>query len=131
MILEALVAYYTAALSKCDLKQFSKFKTFLLGFAGCCFFQKLPPEGRLNHETYVYTFWHNTNNSPQNWILYSFLLLARPQWAQFWEPWQAQKDWKENQKDWKEKIQDLQQQFEEFCEQENLQREGRRRRPPL
>ena len=53
MILEALVAYYMAALSKHDLKPSSKFKTFLLGFAGCCFLQKLPPEGRLNHETYV------------------------------------------------------------------------------
>ena len=130
MILEALIAYYMASLSKRDLKPFSKIKTFLLGFASCVFFQNLPPEGRLNHETYVCTFWHNTNNSPQNWILYSFLLLARPQWAQFWEPWQAQKDWKENQKDWKEKIQDLQQQFEEFWEQKKIQRgaaaEGRR-----
>ena len=53
MILEALIAYYMAALSKHDLKPSSKFKTFLLGFAGCCFFQKLHPEGRLNHETYV------------------------------------------------------------------------------
>ena len=52
MILEALIAYYMAALSKRDLKPFLKFKTFLLGFAGCCFFQKLPPEGQLNHETY-------------------------------------------------------------------------------
>ena len=64
-------------------------------------------------------------------LLYSFLL--NPQWAQFWEPWQAQKDWKENQKDWKEKIQDLQQQFEEFWEQKNLQRGAAAfgRRPPL
>ena len=53
MILEALIAYYMAALSKRDLKPFLKFKTFLLGFAGCCFFRKLPLEGRLNHETYV------------------------------------------------------------------------------
>ena len=53
MIFEALVAYYMAALSKHDLKPFPKIKTFLLGFAGCCFFQKLPPEGRLNHETNV------------------------------------------------------------------------------
>ena len=53
MILEAHVAYYIPALSKHDIKPFPKIKTFLLGFAGCCFFQKLPPEGRLNHETYV------------------------------------------------------------------------------
>ena len=53
MILEALIAYYMAALSKRDLKPFLKFKTFLLGFAGGVFLQKLPPEGRLNHETYV------------------------------------------------------------------------------
>ena len=83
-------------------------------------FQKSSPEGRLNHETYVYTFWHNTNNSQKNWICIPSL---SPQWAQFWEPWQALKDWKE-------KIQGLQQQFEEFWEQKNLQRgataEGRR-----
>ena len=53
MILEALVPYYMAALSKHDLKPSSKFKTFLLGFAGCCFLQKLPREGRLKHEPYV------------------------------------------------------------------------------
>ena len=53
MILKAHVAYYMAALSKRDLKPFLKFKTFLLGFAGCCFFQKLPPEAQLNHETYL------------------------------------------------------------------------------
>ena len=53
MILEALIAYYMAALSKRDLKPFLKFKTFLLGFASCCFFQKFPPEAQLNHETYV------------------------------------------------------------------------------
>ena len=52
MILEALVAYYMAALSKRGLEPFLKFKNFLLGFAGCVFFQKLPPEARLNHETY-------------------------------------------------------------------------------
>ena len=55
-ILEALVAYYIPALSKHDLKLFSKIKTFLLGFAGCCFFQKFPPEAQLNHETYVFLF---------------------------------------------------------------------------
>ena len=56
MILEALVAYYMAALSKRDLKPFLKFKTFLLGFAGYVFFffQKFPAEARLNHETYVF-----------------------------------------------------------------------------
>ena len=43
-----------AALSKRDLKPFLKIKNFLLGFAGCCFFQKLPPEVQLNHETYVF-----------------------------------------------------------------------------
>ena len=122
MISKAHVAYYIPALSKYDIKPFLKIKNFLLGFAGCCFFQKLPPEGRLNHETYVYTFWHNTNNSPQNWILYSFLLLAPPQWAQFWEPWQAQKDWKENQKDWKEKIQDFSTSLNNFGSRKNLQR---------
>ena len=53
MILEALVACYMAALSKHDLKPSLKFKTFLLGFAGCVFLQEFPPEGRLNHETYV------------------------------------------------------------------------------
>ena len=39
--------------SECDFKPFSIFKHFLLGFAGCSFFEKLPPEGQLNHETYV------------------------------------------------------------------------------
>ena len=53
MILEAHVAYYIPALSKHDIKPFLKIETFLRGFAGCCFFQKLPPEDRLNHETYV------------------------------------------------------------------------------
>ena len=53
MILKAHVAYYIPALSKHDIKPFLKIETFLLGFAGCCFFQKLPPEGQLNHETYV------------------------------------------------------------------------------
>ena len=61
MILEALVAYYMAALSKRDLKPFLKFKTFLLGFAGCCFLQKFPPEAKLNHETYL--FKNSTNMS--------------------------------------------------------------------
>ena len=56
MILEAESAYYMAALSKHDLKPSLKIKNFLLGFAGCCFFQKLPPEGRLNHETYVFGY---------------------------------------------------------------------------
>ena len=60
MILEALVAYYMAALSKRDLKPFLKFKTFLLGFAGCCF-SKIALEGRLNHETYVTTLIKNQN----------------------------------------------------------------------
>ena len=53
MILEAESAYYISALSKHDLKPFLKIKNFLLGLAGCWYFQKLPPEGRLNHETYV------------------------------------------------------------------------------
>ena len=44
MILEALVAYYMAALSKRDLKPFLKFKTFLLGFAGSVF-SKIPAGG--------------------------------------------------------------------------------------
>ena len=30
-----------------------KIKNVLLGFASCCFFHKLSPEGQLNHETYV------------------------------------------------------------------------------
>ena len=42
------------ALSKHDIKPFSKIETFLLGFAGCYFFQKLPPEAQLNHETYAF-----------------------------------------------------------------------------
>ena len=45
MILEALIAYYMAALSKHDLKPLSKFKTFLLGFAGGVFFSKISPGG--------------------------------------------------------------------------------------
>ena len=53
MILEAESAYYIPALSKHDLKPFLKIKNVLLGFAGCCFFQKLPPEAQLNHETYA------------------------------------------------------------------------------
>ena len=53
MILETLIAYYMAALSKRDLKPFLQFKTFLLGFAGGCFSQKFSPEARLNHEAYV------------------------------------------------------------------------------
>ena len=53
MILDAPIDNCMAALSKHDIKPFLKIKAFLLGFAGCCFLQKLPPEGRLNHETYV------------------------------------------------------------------------------
>ena len=53
MILEAESAYYIPALSKHDLKPFLKIKNFLLGFVGCCFFQKLPPDAQLNHETYA------------------------------------------------------------------------------
>ena len=53
MILEAESAYYIPALSKHDIKPFLKIETFLRGFAGCCFFQKLPPEGQLYHETYA------------------------------------------------------------------------------
>ena len=53
MILKALDAYKILALSKRDLKPFLKIKDFLLGFAGCCFFQKFPPEAQLNHETYL------------------------------------------------------------------------------
>ena len=53
MILEAESAYYIPALSKHDIKPFLKIETFLLGFAGCCFLQKLLPEAQLNHETYV------------------------------------------------------------------------------
>ena len=63
MILEALIAYYMAALSKRDLKPFLKFKTFLLGFAGCCFFQKFPPEAQLNHETYVLVRFHESQKA--------------------------------------------------------------------
>ena len=61
MILKAHDAYNILALSKPDLKPFLKIEHFLLGFAGCCFFQKLPPEGRLNHETYVSKLFKNQN----------------------------------------------------------------------
>ena len=53
MILKAHVAYYIPALSKHDIKPFSKIETFLLGFAGC-FFSKFPPEAQLNNEIYVF-----------------------------------------------------------------------------
>ena len=53
MILKADDAYYILALSKRDFKPFLKIKNVLLGFAGCCSLQKLPPEAQLNHETYV------------------------------------------------------------------------------
>ena len=70
MILKALDVYYVMALSKRDSKPFLKIEIILLGFAGCCFFQKLPPEGRttpwnlcfsqkmppegrIHHETYL------------------------------------------------------------------------------
>ena len=59
MILKAHDAYYILALSKHDLKPVLKFKKILLGLAGCCFFQKLPPVGQLNHETYVSKFIKN------------------------------------------------------------------------
>ena len=52
MIIEALVAYYMAALSKHDLKPSSKFKTFFW-FRRLMFSSKIAPEGRLNHKTYV------------------------------------------------------------------------------
>ena len=42
MILKALNVYYILALSKHDLKPILKIEFILLGFAGCCFFQKLP-----------------------------------------------------------------------------------------
>ena len=53
MISKALVAYYILALSKHDLKPFSKIEKCSSWFCRLLFFQKLPPEGRLNHETYV------------------------------------------------------------------------------
>lgn len=48
---EALDEIFNSTVSKQSLKQFSK--TVILGFAGP-FFQNLPPEGNLHHETYVY-----------------------------------------------------------------------------
>ena len=53
MILKALNRDYVSEKSERDNKPFSIFKNFLPGFAGCSFFEKLPPEGQLNHETYV------------------------------------------------------------------------------
>ena len=52
--MKALVAYYILALSKRDLKPILRIENALLGFAGCCFFQKLQWESQLNHETYVF-----------------------------------------------------------------------------
>ena len=68
MILKALDVYYILALSKRDFKPFLNIEKNLLGFAGCCFFQKLPPEAQLNHETYVFFFKHPPRRA--NYIRY-------------------------------------------------------------
>ena len=55
MILKALNRDYVSEKSERDNKPFSIFKKFLLGFAGWSFFGKFPPEGQLNHETYIFS----------------------------------------------------------------------------
>ena len=55
MILKADDAYYILALSKRDLKPLLKIIFFLLVLQFVVFFQKLPLEAQLTHETYVCT----------------------------------------------------------------------------
>ena len=87
MILKALNRYYVSEKSERDNKPCLIFKNVLLGFAGCCFFQKLPPEGRtttwnlcffqklppegrINHETYVFFFKNPSRGPTKPWNLY-------------------------------------------------------------